>query len=192
MAHRLVPVRASRLLPLCMLVLAGWGCGRGMGPGAPAAATADEERRAAGVILVVRHAETAGDDPRDPSLSDEGRRRAAALLEAVRGIGIDAVYTSQYRRTRDTGAFVAAGLGIPLHEVPISGDIAGYSRALLDRIDRDHAGGSALVIGHSNTAPVLVEVAIGSPAAPIDEAEFDRLFILIRDESGPSFVTARY
>ena len=145
------------------------------------------------MIVAVRHAETAGDDPRDPSLSEAGQARARALLEAVRDLGIQAVYTSEYRRTRDTGRVVAAGLNVPLVEVPITQtDIESYSRALLERADREHPGGAVLVVGHSNTAPVLVRMASGQAVDPIQETEYDRLYIVFRTGDEPSLVATRY
>lgn len=155
--------------------------------------SAESAARAPASIVVVRHAETAGDDPRDPSLSEAGQARAGALLLALRDLGIRAVYTSQYRRTRETGRVVAEGLNVPLVEVPITQpDIGSYSRGLLERIDREHPGGAALVVGHSNTAPVLVEVASARATDPIAETEYDRLYVLIRGGDGISLLRARY
>lgn len=175
----------AAILHLALLVLGACATG--------AARERAAEPPAAATIVVVRHAETAGDDPRDPSLSDAGRARAQALLRSVRHLGIRAVYTSQYRRTRDTGRVIADSLNAPLIEVPITqSDIESYSRALLERIDTEHPAGAVLVVGHSNTAPVMAEVASGRPAEPIAETDYGRLFIVFRTAGGDSLSSARY
>ncbi len=38
--------------------------------------------------------------------------------------------------------------------------------------------GHHLVVGHSNTTPALVEALGGDPIAPIDEMEYDRIYVV--------------
>lgn len=71
-------------------------------------------------LLVVRHGESLGNrDERflghtDLGLSELGHRQAAALAAALRGRRIDAVYSSDLCRARDTVAPVAADRGLAI------------------------------------------------------------------------------
>jgi phosphohistidine phosphatase SixA len=75
---------------------------------------------AATTIVVVRHAEKSMDHPTDPSLSEAGRERARALAAALQGTGVSAIYTTQYKRTRETAQPLADELGISISERPAS------------------------------------------------------------------------
>src|SRR5690606_31362275 len=66
------------------------------------------------VFVVVRHAERAEDDPRDPNLSAAGNARAAALAEALRDAPLVATYATEYRRTRQTAQPTADAHGLPV------------------------------------------------------------------------------
>lgn len=97
-------------------------------------------------LLLARHGET--DWNRDhrwqghtgPPLNAKGRSQAAALASGLRGV--DAVYSSDTERARETAEIVAARLGLGvktdrrLREVDF-GDWEGLTR---HEIDRDYAG----------------------------------------------------
>jgi broad specificity phosphatase PhoE len=123
------------------------------------------------VVFLVRHAEKAGDD-RDPGLSKAGQARAGELAEMLADAGITAIYSSDYRRARDTAQPLATQLGL---------EIMIYDPQQLEtlaQILRTSAGRS-LVVGHSNTTPELVELLGGEPGPAIDEAkEHDRFYSL--------------
>ncbi|RYZ72864.1 MAG: hypothetical protein EOP91_06990, partial [Lysobacteraceae bacterium] len=57
---------------------------------------------AALTFVVVRHAEKAGDDPRDPSLSEAGQARAQALARLLADEPLTAAHATGYRRTQQT------------------------------------------------------------------------------------------
>lgn len=68
-------------------------------------------------IYLVRHAESrpsAEVRERDWPLSERGREQARALVAAMQGLGIDAIYSSPYPRAAHTVAPLAAALGKPL------------------------------------------------------------------------------
>ena len=44
--------------------------------------------------------------------------------------------------------------------------------------------GRHLVVGHSNTTPALVELLGGDSGGPIDEAEYDRFYVLTLHPGG--------
>lgn len=121
-------------------------------------------------IIIVRHAEREGTAD---SLSATGVVRANDLAQAVRTANLHAVYCSDTRRARDTAAPAATLMHLPLEEYP-----AQECKALIGRIMRDHVGESVLIVGHSNTVPVLIRAAGGPRIPDLDEKEFDGLYVV--------------
>ena len=73
------------------------------------------------VIFLVRHAERAaisGHVPSDTGLSAAGRKRAEALARELKDAQITAIYTTEYKRTRETAAPLAQSLGIRPEVIP--------------------------------------------------------------------------
>lgn len=127
-------------------------------------------------IYVVRHAERASEEDRDPPLSEAGRARAEALGDALSHSGVDAVYVTQYRRTRETAEPVARRLGLPIQVDSAGG---GWTAgALAERVLTRHQGGTVLIVGHSNTVPAIVH-AFGGPHLPeLETSRYGDLFII--------------
>ena len=75
----------------------------------PVVAMADDT-----MIIVVRHAEKASDDPKDPGLSEQGKIRANKLAEILKHSDLEAVFTTQYKRTQQTGLPAASQAGLAL------------------------------------------------------------------------------
>lgn len=129
------------------------------------------------VVFVVRHAEKVADVD-DPPLSEAGQARAAALADLLEQSGIGAVHSSDFRRTLETAAPLAGRLGLPV----LLYDPA-EPQALVDALLRE--GGRHLVVGHSNTAPELVERLGGDGGSAIEEgAEYDRLYLVMPPAGG--------
>ena len=160
------------------------------GATAPAAASAARDT----LVIVVRHAEKATDDPADPSLSEVGRRRAQALAEVLASSPVDAIYTTQLRRTRETAAPLARSLNLEVRVRPIdAGNAATYADELAAHIRDRHQGQTVLVVGHSNTVPAIVKAVSGVEVGPMDETEFTRLYVVARGgASAARVVAARY
>jgi probable phosphoglycerate mutase len=89
-------------------------------------------------FLLVRHAESAANagayfgSQSDSPLSALGVVQARALAEALAGAAIDAVYSSDLSRARDTVAAIAAARGLAVHETPLlrerhMGELTGQS-----------------------------------------------------------------
>jgi broad specificity phosphatase PhoE len=136
-------------------------------------------------IVVVRHAEKSADDPRDPSLSAAGRERARALISVLKDAGVTAIYTTHYKRTRQTAEPLAQQLGIEIQERPINAaNSATYARDLAQEILIRNAGKGVLVVGHSNTVPDIVKALTGITVPAITDAEYDHVFIVVIPTSG--------
>jgi broad specificity phosphatase PhoE len=146
------------------------------------------------VVIVVRHAEKATDDPRDPTLSEAGQARAQALAASLAGAGLDAAYSTQYRRTQLTAAPAAAAAGIDVQVRPVDAtNAATYDADLARDLRALPAGSTALVVGHSNTVPGIVKALTGADATEMAETEFDRYTVILLPADGAArVITTRY
>ncbi|MEJ7809335.1 MAG: histidine phosphatase family protein [Gemmatimonadaceae bacterium] len=142
------------------------------------------------VVLLVRHAEKAVEPGNDPSLSVAGEARAKALAEALRDAGVQAIVTTQLKRTRLTAQPLAESLKLTPEVVPAGG--AAHADSVAAAVRR-HAGHTVLVVGHSNTVPAII-AALGGPKLPdICDAEHANLFVVVIPEGGPArLVRSRY
>ena len=136
------------------------------------------ESQATTTVIFVRHAEKALEPPEDPPLSDAGKLRAAELkrqlVDADVIAGIDAVYSTPYRRTEETARPVAEALGLPVNTYD-----AGDTEAIMEDVVRAHKGKIILVVGHSNTLPALIGNMGASKRVPeIAENEYDNIYIV--------------
>ena len=138
------------------------------------------------VVFLVRHAEKV-DNSRDAELSADGKTRAEELATVLRDAGLQHVHSSDFIRTRDTAAPIATRLGLQV-ELYDPRDLPPLAEKLRE------AGGRHLIVGHSRSTPVAIELLGGDPGREIDEtAEYDRLYILTFDSSGKaSTVLMRY
>lgn len=138
------------------------------------------------VVILVRHAEAAGEPTRDPPLTDAGRGRTAALAAAVAHTGLDAVVVTPYRRTRDTAEPLALARGLTPVVVEVAGGLDAHVTAVADTVRAQAPGATVLVVGHSNTVPAIV-AALGGPRLPdLCHAEYAWLFTLVLPADGPA------
>ena len=164
---------AALLLALCGLVL-------------PAAAAAQEPT----VVVLVRHAEKAAAGGRDPELSEAGTARADALAAALADAGVDAVVTTDLRRTQLTAAPLLRELKLAPEVVPAGGP--DHPNAVADAARR-HTGKTVLVVGHSNTVPAIVTALGAGPMHELCDHEYSGLFVVVlRPGSEPALIRSRY
>jgi broad specificity phosphatase PhoE len=136
------------------------------------------ESQATTTIIFVRHAEqdrTAGDDP---GLSAAGHRRVAELtrqlVDADVVAGIDAIYSTPFRRNLETVQPLMDALGLPVNKYDPEDN-----EAVLATILKNHKGKIILVVGHSNTVPTLIADLGASKNVPeIEHDEFDNIYIV--------------
>jgi broad specificity phosphatase PhoE len=136
---------------------------------------------AAQTIFIVRHAERADGGTggatmmaSDPDLSEAGRARAEALVNLLKDARITSIYTTQYKRTRQTAEPLAKAIGVTPTEVPAA-DTAGL-------IARLKAGGNALVVGHSNTVGQVIEQLGATEPVKLADQDYDNLFVVVPGE----------
>jgi 2,3-bisphosphoglycerate-dependent phosphoglycerate mutase len=136
------------------------------------------ELQATTTVIFVRHAEKAAIPTDNPGLSEAGKQRAAELarqlVDADVIAGIDAVYSTSYRRTEETVQPVATALNLPITPYDASN-----TETIMDEIVREHKGKIVLVVGHSNTVPALIYNMGASKNVPeISENEYDNIYIV--------------
>jgi broad specificity phosphatase PhoE len=176
-------MRALRFLYLAVAVCA-------LGCAAAQPARVAPASGATTTIVVVRHAEKNTDDPRDPSLSAAGQERARDLSVALKDAGITDIYTTQYKRTRQTAEPLAQQSRISITERPItSANSATYATDLAREILTRSAGKNVLIVGHSNTVPDIVRALSGSVVPAITDAEYDHIFIVVITPLHPAQLT---
>jgi phosphohistidine phosphatase SixA len=130
-------------------------------------------------IYLVRHAERASTSPDSP-LSAAGKARAKRLASWMRDAGITQIFTTDLQRTIQTGAPLAAAIGIAPTVIA-----AGDTAALVAGV---HAAGPhdrLLIVGHSNTVPEVLRALGVTPAITIADTEFDNLFVVIPHGGAP-------
>ncbi len=135
-------------------------------------------------VYVVRHAEKVKSADKDPDLTAAGRERAKALADALRDVPIAAIYTTKYKRNRQTVAPSEARFGKTAVVVD-----AHATEALAERIKKAHPKASVLVAGHSNTVPELLSKLGVKHDITLDETDYDNLFIVRIDDAGRAHLT---
>ncbi len=131
-------------------------------------------------FVVVRHAEKADDDPRDPMLTQAGRARAAALATLLDGQPLAAAYSTAFTRTQQTAQPSASAAGIVVTTYAGGLPAAEFAAQLRNR----HAGGTVLVVGHSNTVPDLVAALCNCEVAPLGDGDYGNLYRVGVDGEG--------
>lgn len=122
-------------------------------------------------LYLVRHAEKQADAGEDPGLTDAGRFRAHQLVKLFRYRDIENIWSTDYQRTRDTAATLAATLKLEM-KLYDPYDLPALSNRLLE--DRRNA----LIVGHSNTTPDLTRLLCRCDISDMDDSEYDLLYVV--------------
>ncbi|MGI9236948.1 MAG: phosphoglycerate mutase family protein [Woeseiaceae bacterium] len=138
------------------------------------------ESQATTTVIFVRHAEKEALPAEDPGLSVAGERRAIELArqlvdaDVVPGIGVDAIYSTPFRRTVETAKPVADALDLQIMTYD-----AADTEIFLESVIRDYKGKIILVVGHSNTVPQMIgNMGASKNVPPIAEAEYDNIYLV--------------
>ncbi len=139
-----------------------------------ALATSFEEAKPQ-IIFLVRHAEKADDGTKDPDLNKIGQERAQKLAAMLQTAEIQGIYSSPYKRTQQTGQPLADSLRLTIQEYNPS------KPEEVKQIIDSATGKNLLIVGHSNTTPTVVNYLLGEEKySQLDEAEYDKLFVLVK------------
>ena len=125
------------------------------------------------VYYVVRHLHTP-EGQRDPDLLPEGQAAAQRLAAMLASEPPAIIYVSDYKRTRQTAAPIAARLGL----TPVVYDPAD-TPALVARVRQ--GPWPVLIVGHSNTVPDIVAALGGTRPAPLTHPDFGDVWRIAAD-----------
>jgi 2,3-bisphosphoglycerate-dependent phosphoglycerate mutase len=136
---------------------------------------------AARAVIVIRHAEKASESDKDPELSLQGEDRAISLTRFLRHNKVDAIFTSELKRTKATASVLARQRRIT--PVVVNAD---DTKALVAAIKALPEDAVVLVVGHSNTVPaILAELGVPDKVTIRDD-EYGRVFVVTPTKSGRS------
>lgn len=127
-------------------------------------------------VYIVRHGEKVAETD-STDLSPAGKQRALTLADTLARRGIDSVFSTPYRRTRQTAQPLASRLGLPV--MPYQKTDAIVSRVGVMR------NKTALIVGHSNT---ILDIAKGLGANPTKqriESNDHANLLVVRIRRGP-------
>lgn len=145
-----------------------------------------QQQQPATTIVLVRHAEKVSNAP-DALLSPQGQQRAECLAHTLKDAGIKRIYVSDAKRTQQTAEPLAKALGIKPVVVP-----AKDPNTLVKDVFYG-AGGNALVVGHSDTLPFVIQRVQAGTIAPIGDNEYDGLYVLtVLEGSSTPVLKLRY
>jgi broad specificity phosphatase PhoE len=180
-----------KILPLLFQILASITVAASAHATEPVPAAAAVEARDQ-LIVLVRHAEKASDQGNDPALTEAGIARSNALKSALSDAGIGAIITTEWQRTRLTGAPLARALGIePIVVGTAKGESAQHPQKVADTA-RAQSADAVLVVGHSNTVPAII-LALGGPdVGKIGDDDYGNLYLLWRHAGKVRLVKSRY
>ncbi len=137
---------------------------------------ADEVTTDTGIstFYFIRHAEKDRSDSEnsDPELNQDGMGRAMHWAEILKDTPLDAVYSTDYRRTSMTASPIAVKQDI---------DVEYYDPRIIDiaEFKLNNRNRNVLVVGHSNTTPDFVNKMLGEEKySAMDDTDNGSLFIV--------------
>ena len=122
-------------------------------------------------IYLIRHSEKDifSENQTDPSLTECGKKRSESLSFFFDNIEIENVYSTDYSRTLETANAIAYSRGIEIKYYEPS-ELKHFSDKLLSLKK------NSLVVGHSNTTPVLSGLLIDESLEPFSEDIYNRIY----------------
>lgn len=126
-------------------------------------------------IMLFRHGEKAAG--KNPHLTSVGKRRAAHLVSLIKADEKVTIFSSDYNRTKETAADLVRAFDKPAII---------YDARDLKRLKAQVMAltGTVVIIGHSNTTPNLAELLSNDKVAAMPETQFNRYFVLERQQQG--------
>ena len=140
-------------------------------------------------IYLVRHAEK--ESGKDPVLTEKGMQRSGMLLRLLRDEHLSRIYVTQYRRTQLTADSLRIVMNVDT--VHYLADTIGND--LVSKInEKKDWGKTILIVGHSNTIPVLIrKLGITDYSVKeLPETEFDNLFLITYKKHIPKLTVSKY
>jgi len=131
-------------------------------------------------FILIRHAEKdLTQSTNDPDLAVEGKARTQRLNEVLKKTDIQAIYSTPFKRTQQTVESLAAAKNLK---------VLSYQANKMEEIDnmiKQHAGGTILLSGHSNTVPQILNFLIGEEKYKVlEDGDYGNIIIVSITERG--------
>ncbi len=121
-------------------------------------------------VYLIRHAEKL--EGKNPPLSSSGQKRAAFYAQFWQEVAIDRIFSTDYQRTQQTVTPLAKQKQLTVASYDPQ-NLKSFAKQLLQ------LQGTLVVVGHSNTTPMLAE-HLGVHSGPIDDkTEFNRIYQMV-------------
>ena len=122
-------------------------------------------------LYFVRHSEKE-QAASDPGLTPCGIERSKRLSAFFAAVPLEAVYSTDFRRTQGTALPTATAKGLDVQ----SYDPQALEEAMQMLLER---GQDALVVGHSNTTGVLAGLLVGEDIGAYNESIYNRIYQVV-------------
>ena len=137
-------------------------------------------------IVLLRHAEKAKQQGRDPELSSKGLKRAEALTKKWAALTPEVLYSTPYKRTLMTIAPSSKLLNLPVNTYKVPTELLAKKLLTL------HKGQTVVVVGHSNTTPELISALGVKQPITIGHDQYGDLFIVKITKRGASVIREQF
>lgn len=125
-------------------------------------------------LIILRHAEKESTGV-DPNLDSDGQARVEELKRILMNVPVSNIYSTPYKRTRQTVQPLATAKGLTVAEYSTN---LSYAQ-VLEQVLTANRGKVVVIVGHSNTVPgILKEASKNSFNITINESQYDNLFIV--------------
>jgi phosphohistidine phosphatase SixA len=143
------------------------------------------------IVFALRHADRKP-DPED-ALTAAGNDRAKLLARMLAESGIQKAYCSDAVRTQLTVRPLTNLTGANLEVVVVptndAGGVEGHVQHIVHEVKALPGDAAvAAIVGHSNTVGPIIKGLTGRTIDPIDDDEFDKLYVLSIPATGASTV----
>ena len=137
-------------------------------------ATDEDLNNTVSTFYFIRHAEKdrSNSENQDPELTQEGLGRSIFWAKVFEPVALDAIYSTEYKRTQMTAAPTSVQQNI---------SVTNYDPTTIEpqQFVTDNYGKKVLIVGHSNTVPKFVNAIIGEEKFnQIDDYDNSGLFIV--------------
>lgn len=130
-------------------------------------------------FILVRHAEKGNDGTKDPDLTEAGNQRAQLLANMLKKTEVEAIYSTAYKRTRNTVTPLATTRGLSV--LPYEA----FKTDEIDQILKKHTGGTVVLAGHSNNIPWIANYLTGKETyKDFADGDYDNVLIVTVVEKG--------
>ena len=152
-----------------------------------AKANAQQTATRTATVIFLRHAEA---QPRtranqNPDLAEPGKALADRIQNTLRAAGVTRIFATELGRTQQTAAPLAKSLGLKVEQYQ-----ARDSEAFAKQLRHLQHGEVVVVVGHSNTVPVMVQ-ELGGKLQGLDakgylqDNEHDRMIVQVLSSEAP-------